>query len=151
MKLVIIYQVKYLKDEIINSNNDYPKEENKPEHKLKVQVLRTPLKKEPTDNIAKSIALKNALKKSQKKLYNHKAYKESDKKCFNEKKKIIAKKRKTSKTLVDNKSFQYKINRIKPLKNRSSKIANPKLFTENFVLEKEVEPQPNEFDYENEN
>ena len=58
--------MKYLKDEIINSNNDYPKEENKPEHKLKVQVLRTPLKKEPTDNIAKSIALKNALKKSQK-------------------------------------------------------------------------------------
>ena len=30
-------------------------------------------------------------------------------------------------------------------------MANPKLFTESFVLEKEVEPQPNEFDYENEN
>ena len=139
------------KGEIINPNNNYPKGENKPIHKLKVEVLRTPLKKEPTDNIAKSTALKNALNKSQKKLYNYKTYKESDKKCFTEKKKIIVKKRKTSKTLVENKSFQLKINRAKPLKYRSSKMANPKLFTESFVLEKEVEPQPNEFDYENEN
>ena len=139
------------KHEIINPNNDYPKEENKPKHKLKVEVLRTPLKKEPTDNIAKSTALKNALNKSQKKLYNYKTYKESDKKCFTEKKKKFVKKRKTSKTLVENKSFQFKINRVKPLKFRSSKMANPKLFTESFVLEKEVEPQPNEFDYENEN
>ena len=139
------------KHEIINPNNDYPKEENKPKYKLKVEVLRTPLKKEPTDNIAKSTALKNALNKSQKKLYNYKTYKESDKKCFTEKKKKFVKKRKTSKTLVENKSFQFKINRVKPLKFRSSKMANPKLFTESFVLEKEVEPQPNEFDYENEN
>ena len=139
------------KHEIINPNNDYPKEENKPKHKLKVEVLRTPLKKEPTDNIAKSTALKNALNKSQKKLYNYKTYKESDKKCFTEKKKKFVKKRKASKTLVENKSFQFKINRVKPLKFRSSKMANPKLFTESFVLEKEVEPQPNEFDYENEN
>lgn len=139
------------KHEIINPNNDYPKAENKPKHKLKVEVLRTPLKKEPTDNIAKSTALKNALNKSQKKLYNYKTYKESDKKCFTEKKKKFVKKRKTSKTLVENKSFQFKINRVKPLKFRSSKMTNPKLFTESFVLEKEVEPQPNEFDYENEN
>ena len=139
------------KHEIINPNNDYPKEENKPKYKLKVEVLRTPLKKEPTDNIAKSTALKNALNKSQKKLYNYKTYKESDKKCFTEKKKKFVKKRKTSKTLVENKSFQFKINRVKPLKFRSSRMANPKLFTESFVLEKEVEPQPNEFDYENEN
>ena len=139
------------KGEIINPNNNYPKGENKPIHKLKVEVLRTPLKKEPTDNIAKSTALKNALNKSQKKLYNYKTYKESDKKCFTEKKKKFVKKRKTSKTLVENKSFQFKINRVKPLKFRSSKMANPKLFTESFVLEKEVEPQPSEFDYENEN
>lgn len=139
------------KHEIINPNNDYPKEENKPKYKLKVEVLRTPLKKEPTDNIANSTALKNALNKSQKKLYNYKTYKESDKKCFTEKKKKFVKKRKTSKTLVENKSFQFKINRVKPLKFRSSKMENPKLFTESFVLEKEVEPQPNEFDYENEN
>ena len=43
---------------------------------------------------------------------------------------------KTSKTLVDNIYFQFKINRTKPLKYNSSKITNPKLFTERYQKRK---------------
>lgn len=132
-------------DEIIIPNNNYSQEEKKPKHTLKVKVIRTPSKKEPTDNIAKSAALKKALNKaSQKKLYNHKTYKENDKKCFTEKKKKFVKKIRNSKKLIDNKSFQSKISKTKPIKYNSSKI-------QSFLLEKEIEPQNNDFDYENEN
>ena len=136
---------------MINQNNNYPQEESKQIHNLKVKVLRTPLKKEPTDNISKSTALKKASEKSQKTLYNHKIYKENEQKYFTEKKKKIVKKRKISNKLVDKKSFQFKINSSKPLKYKSSKIAKLNLFTESFGLEKEVETQSNEYDYENEN
>lgn len=141
------------KNEIENPNNNHLPEEKKPKHNLIVKVIRTPLKKEPTDNTSKSTALKRALKMSQNKLYNKKKYKENEKKCFTEKKKKIDKKRinsKKSNKLDDNKSFQYKIKKTKQLKCNSSKIANPNFLTEN-ILEKEIEPQMNEIDYENEN
>ena len=141
------------KNEIENPNNNHLPEENKPKHNLVVKVIRTPIKKEPTDNTSKSKALKRALRMSQNKLYNKKKYKENEKKCFTEKKKKIVKKRinsKKSNKLDDNKSFQYKIKKTKQLKSNSSKIANPKFLTEN-LLEKEIEPQMNEIDYENEN
>ena len=140
-------------EEIINPNNNYSQEENKSKHTLKVKVIKTPQKKEPTDNIEKSTALKKALKTSQKKLYSNKTFKESKKSFTEKKKKIVKKRKKLSHKLVDNKSFQSNINIAKPLKYNSSKNAgqiNKKIFSQSVTLEKEVEPKIHEFDYENE-
>ena len=142
-------------EEIISPNNDFSQEEKKKKHKLKVEVIRTPKKKEPMDNIEKSTALKNGLKTSQKTVYSHKTYKLSDKNCITEKKKKITKKRKKklSLKLVENKDFQLKINKTKKIKYNSSKTEGPinrKILTHSLALETEIEPQIREFEYENE-